>query len=47
MATHLTQGDRAPEFSAPSWDGSTVSLSDYRGRRNVVLFFYVKDNTPG
>ena len=47
MATHLSDGDRAPEFSGPSSDGGTVSLADFRGEKNVALFFYVKDNTPG
>jgi len=47
MATHLKQGDRAPAFSAPSSSGSTVALSDFLGKRNVALFFYVKDSTPG
>ncbi len=47
MPTHLKPGDKAPPFSAPSWDGSTVSLSDFAGKRNVVLFFYVRDNTSG
>jgi peroxiredoxin Q/BCP len=47
MPTHLRAGDKAPPFSAPSWDGATVSLSDYAGKRRVVLFFYVRDNTSG
>jgi peroxiredoxin Q/BCP len=36
----------APEFSLPSQDGSRVSLKDYRGKW-VVLYFYLKDQTPG
>jgi peroxiredoxin Q/BCP len=47
MATTLKPGDKAPAFSAPSWDGSTVRLSDFAGSRNVALFFYVRDNTSG
>jgi peroxiredoxin Q/BCP len=47
MPTHLKPGDKAPAFSAMSWDGSTVSLADYRDRKGVVLFFYVRDNTSG
>ena len=39
-------GTPAPDFSLPSDDGSTVRLRDLRGR-NVVLFFYPKDDTPG
>ena len=47
MPTHLSAGDRAPAFSAKMADGSTLSLKDFKGKKNVVLFFYVKDNTPG
>jgi len=47
MATSLKPGDKAPSFSAPSWDGSTVKLSDFSGSKNVVLFFYLRDNTSG
>lgn len=47
MPTHLKPGDKAPAVSAPSWDGSTVELSGFAGRSNVVLFFYVRDNTSG
>jgi peroxiredoxin Q/BCP len=36
----------APEFTLPAYDGSMVSLSDFRGRR-VVLYFYPQDRTPG
>ena len=40
-------GDTAPDFTLPSQSGETVSLSDYRGQKVVVLYFYPKDNTPG
>jgi thioredoxin-dependent peroxiredoxin len=39
-------GSMAPDFTLPADDGSTVRLSDLRGRR-VVLYFYPKDDTPG
>lgn len=39
-------GDPAPEFTLPSSTGEMVSLSSFQGRE-VVLFFYPKDNTPG
>ncbi len=42
----LKEGDRAPEFSAATNGGGEVSLSDFAGR-NVILYFYPKDNTPG
>lgn len=47
MSTPLKAGDKAPSFSAESWDSSTVSLSDFARKRNLVLFFYVRDHTPG
>jgi len=39
-------GTPAPDFELPADDGSTVRLSALRGR-NVILFFYPKDDTPG
>jgi peroxiredoxin len=33
-------GDRAPQFHLPSANGSTISLKEYMGKRNVVLVFY-------
>jgi peroxiredoxin Q/BCP len=39
-------GDPAPSFRLPSTDGNATSLKDYRGK-NVVLYFYPKDDTPG
>ncbi len=42
----LRVGDLAPDFTLPSTTGGTVSLSDFRGRSEVVLFFYPKDNSP-
>ena len=42
----LQAGSPAPRFSLPAHDGSTVSLSDFAGKR-VVLWFYPKADTPG
>jgi peroxiredoxin Q/BCP len=39
-------GKPAPDFTLPADDGSIIRLSELRGR-NVVLFFYPKDDTPG
>ena len=39
-------GKKAPEFSLKETYGETISLKDYKGK-NIVLFFYPKDNTPG
>jgi len=46
MASALSVGDMAPEFSLPGDGGSTVSLSSHRGKK-VVLYFYPKDDTSG
>jgi peroxiredoxin Q/BCP len=42
----LTPGQEAPAFALPTDDGTTVRLSDLRGKK-VVLYFYPKDDTPG
>ncbi len=39
-------GIKAPAFTLPSGSGGNVSLKDFKGK-NVVLYFYPKDNTPG
>ena len=39
--TTLKAGDVAPDFSLPSDQSKAVTLSDYRGKKNVVLVFYV------
>lgn len=43
---HLQVGDPAPAFDALDQDGNPHRLADYAGR-NLVLYFYPKDNTPG
>ncbi len=40
-------GDIAPDFTLPATGGKTVSLSDYKGKSAVVLYWYPKDMTPG
>ncbi|HOA71911.1 MAG TPA: thioredoxin-dependent thiol peroxidase [Phycisphaerae bacterium] len=40
-------GSRAPSFSAPDANGQRISLSSFRGKKIVVLYFYPKDNTSG
>jgi thioredoxin-dependent peroxiredoxin len=42
----LKEGDRAPGFRTRTHGGGEVSLSDFKGK-NVILFFYPKDNTSG
>ncbi len=39
-------GDKAPDFTLPSIDGKTVTLSDFRGKKNVVLSFVPAAWTP-
>ena len=39
-------GDPAPDFTLPSATGEMVSLADFRGKSEVVLYFYPKDNSP-
>lgn len=47
MANRVKAGDEAPDFVLKSQAGEDVRLSDFRGKRNVVLFFYPKDGSPG
>jgi len=42
----LKTGQRAPLFSLPDSDMVRVDLARYRGRKNVVLYFYPRDGTP-
>ena len=41
MAAAVEVGDKAPDFSLPSTMGGEISLSQYRGKKNVLLEFYV------
>lgn len=43
----LQVGDTAPDFALPDRSGKTVRLSEFRGKKAVVLYFYPKDDTPG
>ena len=43
----IKEGDSAPDFTLPSTSGDTISLSDFKGKQAVVLYFYPKDSTPG
>lgn len=45
MATHLTEGKKAPAFKGKDQNGKPVSLADLKGKK-VVLYFYPKDDTP-
>ena len=40
-------GDKAPDFTLPSQMGDNVTLSEFLGKKNIVLYFYPKDETIG
>ena len=42
----LQEGDKAPGFSAETNGGGSVNLADFKGK-NVILYFYPRDDTPG
>ena len=39
-------GQKAPDFNLPDENGENVSLATFEGK-NIILYFYPKDNTPG
>lgn len=43
--THLTEGQKAPDFKVKDQNENLVSLKDFRGKK-VVLYFYPEDDTP-
>jgi len=45
-AKSLAVGETAPDFTLKADDGTSVKLSDFRNKKNVVVFFYYKDDTP-
>ena len=45
--TQLKVGDRAPDFELTDTEGQKVHLSDFKGKKNVVLAFYVLAFTGG
>ena len=45
--TQLKVGDEAPDFTLPSTTGQQVKLSDFRGKKNVVLAFFPAAFTGG
>ncbi len=42
----MTEGDKAPDFTLATDEGSRVSLRDFAGK-TVVLYFFPRANTPG
>ena len=47
MMWKIRVGDEAPDVTLISSSGKKVTLKDYIGRKNIVFYFYPKDNTPG
>ena len=46
LVLKLNEGDKAPAFTVETSGGGKLSLADYLGK-NVILYFYPKDDTPG
>jgi peroxiredoxin Q/BCP len=42
----IQEGKAAPPFSLPDANGNRVALKDFKGK-NVIVYFYPKDNTSG
>ena len=42
----LEVGEKAPDFTLPSTMGKPISLSQFRGKKHVLLEFYVRDHAP-
>src|ERR671924_1280631 len=43
----LAEGAAAPDFTMRDREGKTIKLSELRGKKNIVVYFYPKDFTPG
>jgi peroxiredoxin Q/BCP len=43
----IKAGDAAPEFSLPDQNGKTFALKESFGKKNLIIYFYPKDETPG
>lgn len=47
MASIPEVGSPAPAFTLPAFPAGNVKLSQFKGKQNVILYFYPRDNTPG
>ena len=47
MTNALNIGDSIPDFEAAATSDLNFKLSDYKGKSNLVIYFYPKDSTPG
>ncbi|MBT3513741.1 MAG: thioredoxin-dependent thiol peroxidase [Nitrospina sp.] len=43
----VKEGNKAPDFSGKNQDGKLVKLSSFKSKKNIILYFYPKDMTPG
>ena len=43
----LTVGMKAPDFTLKATDNQDISLSSFKGMRNMLLVFYCRNDTPG
>jgi hypothetical protein len=46
MSLAVEVGDKAPDFELPSTLGGKIRLSDFAGKKNVILEFYILDFAP-
>ena len=47
VVKEIKEGNKAPDFTALDQNGEKVKLSSFKGKKNVILYFYPKDMTPG
>jgi peroxiredoxin Q/BCP len=43
----IQEGRKAPDFTLDDQDGNAVKLSGFAGKKNVLIYFYPRDDTPG
>jgi peroxiredoxin Q/BCP len=43
----VKEGNKAPDFSGKNQEGQLLKLSSFKGKKNIILYFYPKDMTPG
>jgi len=46
MAPLLATGEKAPDFALQGREGNVITLSEFQGKKNLVLVFYIENNTP-
>jgi thioredoxin-dependent peroxiredoxin len=43
----IEKGSKIPTFTLPDQNGKTINIEDYIGKKNLVIYFYPKNDTPG